>query len=290
MQFTKPFRRLVDTVLAYFINPQGLILQKWDGEASSRNLKEKNLCLFAHFDEKNRISSYVVHHLKSLHELGSDIIFISTSKQLSPIEIAKILPFCIMVIRRKNITLDFGSWRVGLGEIKNLSEYNHLILANDSVYGPIFPLDEIFAKMNARNLGFWGITSTCEIRYHIQSYFLVFDRNTFESEAFCKFWKHFRFYRGKLRIIEEYEIGLSSLARDSHWQLGAYIEHSQITLRDVNPTLFYWDRLIEEFRCPFLKTEVLRLNRAQSERIEEWDKIISSNSVYNTKAIWENIS
>jgi lipopolysaccharide biosynthesis protein len=290
MRLTKPFRRFVDSVLARFVDPKGLILQRWPGKAPALTSTEKKLCLFAHFDAKNKIAPYVVHHLQCLRELGADIVFISTAEQLPEQEIAKILPLCTQIIRRRNITLDFGSWRVGLVEIKNLSAYDQLILANDSVYGPFFPLSEVFKKMASQNLDFWGISSTRERDYHIQSYFLVFNKKTFESESFRKFWQHFHFYRSKRRIISEYEIGLTNWARDSHWHLGAYIEHSQVTLRDVNPTLFYWDRLIEEYSCPFLKTEVLRLNRAQSERIHQWQEIIHAKSSYDTGLIWENLN
>ena len=290
MLLAKRLIRLADNVLSYFINPQSVILQRWYGKAPLHSCEEKKLCLFAHFDKKNKIAPYVLNYVKSLHELGSDIVFVSTCKDLHATEIAKILPFCILVVRRKNISLDFGSWRVGLAETMNLSYYDYLILANDSVYGPIFPLQEIFFKMNAQKLGLWGITSTSEKTYHLQSYFLVFDRKTVESEAFSIFWKRFHFYRSKARIIEEYEIGLTTWARKSNWHSGAYIENSRITLHDINPTLFYWDRLIEEYRCPFLKTEVLRLNRAQSDRVNEWRAILESKSTYDTALISENLT
>lgn len=289
MRLATPFIRIADRVLANFVDPRKLILQTWDGAGRLKNLEEKKLCLFAHFDAKNRIADYVLNYVKSLHEIGSDVIFISTCEKLSEVEVSKILPYCVKVILRKNITLDFGSWCVGLYQIQNLADYSTLILANDSVYGPIYPLKEIFSTMSSKKLSFWGITSTSETKYHIQSYFLVFDKGAVQSEAFTKFWKAFRFYRCKSMIIEKYEIGLTTWARQFDWTIGAYVEHSQITPRDINPMLFFWDSLIENYRCPFLKTEVLRLNRAQMKTVSNWRKIIESHSTYDTNLISDNL-
>lgn len=52
---------------------------------------------------------------------------------------------------QKNIGYDFGSWACAIVEMKNcIKEYKKLILANDSVYGPLFDLDEFFSSMNKK--------------------------------------------------------------------------------------------------------------------------------------------
>jgi len=285
----KALKRIVDTFLARFIRPESLILKQLEGGAPRG--KSKRLCLFSHFDRRNRIAPYVLHYLQCLRELGADIVFITTSEQLDPAEIPKLQPYCIQIIQRKNMSLDFGSWRIGLLQAKTLSSYDQLILANDSVYGPLFPLPSVFEKMEPKKLDVWGITSTQEKTYHIQSYFLVLSKRVFQSEPFTSFWNGFQYYRSKERIISEYEIGLSRLARRENWKMGAYIEHSEMEGKgkDLNPTLFHWDLLIEKLQCPFLKTEVLRLNRANSPRVGQWEDIIRTKTGYDTALIAEHL-
>ena len=47
------------------------------------------------------------------------------------------------------------------------------MLANDSVYGPLFDLKEILARCDA-SADIWGMTDNRAGGYHLQSYFLLF--------------------------------------------------------------------------------------------------------------------
>jgi lipopolysaccharide biosynthesis protein len=197
------------------------------------------------------------------------------------------------VIQRKNISLDFGSWKLAWDFLKScfgwIDRYDQLILANDSVYGPFFPLVSIFFKMQSLNLDFWSLTSSFEKTYHLQSYFLVFEKAAFKSHALEEFWRKFIFYRSKPRVIREYELGLSHFAKKQRWKMGAWIEFDPDRHEGVNSTLFSWDLLIEKEKFPFLKTEVLKLNRSKSERIQEWNTIISKSSNYPAHLIQNHL-
>jgi len=248
----------------------------------------KRLCLFAHFDPQGKIEPYVLYYLQCLKELECDIVFVSSALNLTDSEVEKILGLCVQVIHRKNITLDFGSWRLGLFEKlseRGFEHYDQLILANDSVYGPLFPLKDVFQKMEKRELDLWGITSNLEIEEHIQSYFLVFGKNALKSREFIEFWRDFKYYRSKQRIIELYEIGISRLAMRAGWKMGTLIDPNHFQEIDLNPTLYHWDQLIVELSCPFLKTEVLRLNRTASKKTAQWKEILASKSNYDLNLI-----
>ena len=282
-------RRAIDHFLSSLARPEKLVILNQAGRASPSDTR---LCLFSHFDLRDHVSPYVFYHLERLRELGADIVFISTCASLPAPDLDRLKGLCIRVVLRKNLSLDFGSWKIGLGVGPELSRYDQLILANDSVYGPFFPLAPIFEKMNGQGCDFWGITSTTEIRPHIQSYFLVFSPRAFLSEAFKKFWEDFRYYRSKARIIENYELGFSMLAQKEKWKTGAYVESTQLRSQGphINPTLHAWKELIEEWKCPFLKTEVLRLNRTASPDVREWAQILAKQSTYPIEQIREHLS
>jgi lipopolysaccharide biosynthesis protein len=286
----------IDSSWAFFIHAKNLILEEWNGNPGSRkdSQSKKRMVWFAHFDPQHKIDNYVLFYIQKLFELGADIIFVSSSENLSSSEVQKILPYCLKVVRRKNIGLDFGSWKVAqITQEKlqlELSLYDELILANDSVYGPFQQLSDLFNRMTKRDLDLWAMSSSLEQSYHLQSYFLVFHNRILKKQAFQKFWESYRFYHSKHRIIQNYEIGLSRFGKQNNWKLGAYLEAEMIDPGSLNPTLFAWDQMIEEFSFPFLKTEVLKLNRASSPRLTHWKEIISNQSNYDTNLIANHLT
>jgi lipopolysaccharide biosynthesis protein len=292
-------KRLIDQFLSFWIRPPSLILKEWVGLApasfnsTALTPTKKRLCFFSHFDPDGKIDDYVVFYLKNLVQLGADILFVSTSENLLETELEKVLPYCIHLIQRKNISLDFGSWKIcwdkARDDFKWLEQYDQLILANDSVYGPLFPLKEVFNQMESRGLDLWGTSSSAELEPHLQSYFLVFEKKAMRSPELKKFWKNFRFYRSKPRIIAEYELGVSRLAHRIGWKTGAFIDFDASQCKALNSTLFSWDTLIEQDHFPFLKTEVLKLNRASSPRVTQWPEILKSQTGYPVDLIQRHL-
>lgn len=263
--------QLADYWLSSRIRPEKLMHRVIEGRKQSP-AGPRVLCLFSHFDPEDQVDPYVIYYLQSLKDLGVEILFISTCRSLRETDLDQLKALCFRIILRENLTLDFGSWKTGLFQLEShgphLQEFDQLIFANDSVYGPLFPLKDVFHQLKDYEVA--GITSSQEMKYHLQSYFLIFQKQVFLSPAFAKFWRNFRFYRSKRTIIENYEIGLSQLALKMKWKMGALVEIPNV----LNPTLSAWDQLIEVHHAPFLKTEVLKLNRMNSPRIHDWRAIV----------------
>jgi hypothetical protein len=49
--------------------------------------------------------------------------------------------------------------------------------------------------------------------------------------------------------------------------------------------LFFWERLIEKFGYPFLKTEILKINRFHSPNAQHWREIVAAAGDYDTELI-----
>lgn len=263
------------------------------------------LCLFAHYATTGRIEPYVRYHLKALKELGVSTIFISTDESLSEHAAEPIKDHVSLILVRKNIGLDFGSWYEGLRRAGEAIRFRRLILTNDSVYGPLFDLKPVFADMEARGYDAWGITDSLQIRWHLQSYFLVLNNPVLGSAPFRRFWNRLRFFRNKDNIINFYEIGFSRMLRRAGFRIGAYCRlndlirrHSDETgprapvRRDgpktgwfirlwINPTLYYWRRLILRARCPYLKARATMGFWAN----DDWPGILRAHTAYDPALI-----
>lgn len=167
----------------------------------------KRAIVLAHFDRFNRVAPYVIYYLKALKPLATNLIFVSTAS-LSTEEQSKVTSIADKVIVKENRGYDFGSWQAGIAHL-DLQQYDELVICNDSVFGPLQPLDELFTKMTNASCDFWGITNSYDMGEHIQSYFVVFKHQVIRSSAFKHFWNSIAEQPDKLTIVQKYEIGLT---------------------------------------------------------------------------------
>jgi lipopolysaccharide biosynthesis protein len=178
------------------------------------------LCIFAHFDQDNAVDDYVFSYLESLGQVCTKIVFVTTSV-LAEIASARLGQYCDLIITRENRGYDFASWQVGIKK-ESLLDYDEILLCNDSVYGPLFPLEEAFKSMSEKDCDFWGMTESNQISYHLQSYFLVFRKSVLLSLVFQTFWKNVAIQASKMTIIRTYEVGLSKVLLEAGFKAGVY--------------------------------------------------------------------
>lgn len=266
----------------------------------------KRLCLFAHFDRDNVIDDYVVHHLARLHDLGCEIVFVSTAEGLSREQLLKIVPHTRRIIVRRNIGYDFGSWKIGMQHVDDIGRFEKLIIANDSVYGPLQDLSNIFAHMEVKELDFWGITDSLRYRHHLQSYFFVFDRLVMKSKKFQQFWKEMPFYTTKNAVILRCEVGLTRVLVRAGFRFGAFCSYDEL-LSDhaesvtkyeaqfcedlpADPTRLLWRLLIQQYGCPFIKVALLRDQDAAGETVDDWRTVIDESANYDSRLIEHHLA
>ena len=147
----------------------------------------KRAAVFAHYDIDNIIDDYVIYYLKELKEIADELVFVSCN-ELSENEKSKLDGIADFVIAEKHDEYDFGSYKRGFVYLTSrLNDFDELIFANDSCYGPLYSLRQIFEEMEKDSrCDFWGITKNrfgaiknknskyvSAIRPHIQSYFLL---------------------------------------------------------------------------------------------------------------------
>ena len=224
---------------------------------------------FAHFDKNKKIENYVVYYLQELCKIADKIIFVSDS-YLEDSELKKIEPYVIKIIAKPHGEYDFGSYKRGFLYAKEnnlLQNCDELIFANDSCYAPVFPFQEMFDKMSGKNIDFWGASENnygykkvkdrfvyCKIK-HIQSYFIVFKKNVFNSDVFLNFINSIQKLNSKEEIIYNYEIGLSKLLTNNNFKFDTYSDickNPEIN----NGSVQKYKELIEQDHFPFLKRSI----------------------------------
>jgi lipopolysaccharide biosynthesis protein len=258
---------------------------------------QKSICLFAHFDAKMKIDDYVITYLEQLANIGIEIFFISNSavkKEYQDLLLNKIRN--CRIFERENKGADFGAWKWAIENNIIPEDTDYLLLTNDSLYGPLFPLaPTIQAMQSKQDIDFWGLTDSYQGAWHIQSYFLLLSKKAFVSEAFKKVFNQDFSELNKLEIIKNGELQLTKSLSDSGFKGMAYISYGQISpgfeeWDAKNPTHFFWDQLIEQFNFPFIKKEVILQNPENIQGVEKLFSLIQKYSSYPIENIKRSIS
>ena len=222
----------------------------------------QDVCLFAHFDKDNRLDDYVLRYLCEIRELGFATILISTSR-LTAADIAPARAFCSDVILRNNAGLDFASWSAGFA--KHAADINgRLLLANDSVYGPIGSLKNTLERLTHTAADFYGMVESIENAPHLQSWFLFFEPWVVRDPIFASTLEQPFSSMTKGQIIENGEVGFSRRLTKAGYRYEALymVSRGSPMARNfpMNPMHLRWRELLFEAGVPFVKIELLRDN------------------------------
>lgn len=227
----------------------------------TNNLGRSYVATFAHFDQDNVVDDYVLYYLKELRKVADKIVFVSDC-DLSQSEIAKVSEFCFHAIAKKHGEYDFGSHKRGIDFLQKngiLDKFDHLIIANDSCYGPLKPLEPIFLKMQEKQLDCWALTTNTQgFPAHLQSYFMVFSKKVFLSAEFINFFALVKKEEVKEKIVEKYEVGMTQLLTKAGFKTGSFIEKVYKTA----PVMAPWNVTcgLLENGFPFIKVMAVKAN------------------------------
>ncbi|HTW28270.1 MAG TPA: rhamnan synthesis F family protein [Acetobacteraceae bacterium] len=264
--------------------------------------------VFVHFDRAGAVREYAMIYLRAFAEAGFSIVFVTNSGRLQPAAMSALQQICACVLVRRNVGYDFGAWREGFAHLALPRPDTELVvMANDSVYGPLRPLDDLLAQIDFERADVWGLTESWQSRFHLQSYFLAFRPEVLASEAWRRFWTAVRPAPSKHWIIHRNEIGLTQAliragfrvqsvwpytrllqvvdpeltdgepSRDPVQQVrrdhARRIREAMVRQVPMNPTSDLWRQLLLA-GFPFIKRELLRSNPTQVPDVAEWQDLV----------------
>ena len=234
----------------------------------------KRTLIYHHFDRDNLVDDHVIYTLDAAKNFGCDIIFGSNSA-LPENELAKLRRLTSDITLRENRGYDFASWKQMLlahGR-EYFDQYDELIVANSTFYGPLFPFEEIFERMEGVDCDFWAPTkhsASHGFPEHVQPYFLVVRKPLLQSDVFWKFWKSVKDdYKSAWEVIWHAEIRLSHDFVSAGFRPAVYADLDDVQeLRDLGHyepyALHAAHYLIETQRLPFLKVKAFYANPDRS--------------------------
>lgn len=274
------------------------------------------IAIFAHYNKYNQVQEYVKYYLSQLSVVCDEIICVTTSA-LSTNDIQQLKLYCSDVILRENVGHDFYSYKVGLASIQDLRRVDKLILCNDSCFGPLFELQNIYAKLINSSGDFCGISANSRPSLHLQSYFLIFSPQVVNSAAFNDFWQELEIISDKDSIVNNYEVGLSQCLLSAGFKLSSWLPINDYKIKSlpllcrkwqifigernnvnsryswknllepltrIDKTISLFDVSIKNYQLPFLKKSLFKDHWISNQQIIQ---IVEDNSNYDVELIKE---
>lgn len=224
---------------------------------------KKRIAVFVFYDKDNIVDEYVYFLLKEIKKVVNCLIVVCNGN-IADTDKRRMRVYAEKVIERENIGYDAGAikdailYYIGINELK---KYEELLITNDTIYGPLYPLADVFEKMEEENVDFWGLTQTAKPRY-LHSYFLVVREKMLHSIDFQKFWEQMEYYDYFADVLVFYEQEFTSFFEEKGYGWGSYIKtekYKKCGYEDF-PNLFYQsfdESLKDDNALPFLKRKPL---------------------------------
>ena len=198
-------------------------------EFSNAPLRHRRLAVYAAWDGNGYVDKADLYYIRALKEVADNVIYVCDNGLVAG-EAEKISREVCCILAASHGEYDFGSYKRGFAYAQNhglLDGVEELIFCNDSCYAPVHPFKPVFDEMQGKECDFWGITENTEFSRHIQSYFMVFRPQVFQSKVFNQFITGITAQKTVQDVIENYEVGLSEkLTADGFKAISWFSEHN----------------------------------------------------------------
>lgn len=275
----------------------------------------KRCGIFVVYDRKGIIDDYCVYILKELKTVCSNVAVICNG-EITKNSMRILEKEADLVFVRENKGYDALAYKFGLEQLigwTSVADYDEVILANDSFYGPFWPLADILMSMEDKEVDFWGITAQEPmlnifgsvyphkwLPYHIQTYFIVIRSRLLYAPEFREFWDMLDIGKGGFtEAVSGFELAFTSYFQQQGFLPATYVDSSfqrDETIEKRIPYILYEPcELIEKYHCPIMKRKCFTIpyqdimQYSLGQDMSHILEIIQDISRYDTNMIWKHL-
>lgn len=269
----------------------------------------KSLAIYFFYDEDGIVDEYVIYYLKNLQKLFTDVCVVSNGK-LEDESLSRLNSVCTKVIERKNEGFDSWAYKEAIEfyGYDYISSLDKLVLNNFTCYGPIYPFEEMFEKMDLVECDFWGhcLYAAKNQNYikehfvypHLMSYFICFRQQILKSSFFKKYWDTLEPVLSYEDAIINHEIRCTQYFESLGFKGSSFIETKNYSeYSESNLVVFNPLQLLILERNPLLKRKIFEINDKKSWKwklVENFTRhdcmeFIRNNTAYPLDLIYSNL-
>lgn len=238
------------------------------GDAQKVDTRCRRIAVYTVFDKDGVVDAYILYFLRALSAWVSRIVVVSNGP-LNDAGDSALKQLGCEVLYRENSGFDAWGVKTGLEHIgyDTLAEYDEVIIANNTLLGPVCDLQPMFETMSARAVDFWGIASHegfgtfdpfhCNpygyVPEHIQSFFYAVRGRLLQAEAFRKFWTKLPPLPDYNAAVGMYETVMTRYFSSAGYVWSCYMDREQYYPMTDNPLIAMPMESIRNWKCPFFK-------------------------------------
>jgi glycosyltransferase involved in cell wall biosynthesis len=223
---------------------------------------------------------HVEHYVDALRTEGIDVILIVASDSVQTVVPDRLLHAAAGVYIRQNLGFDFAAWAHMMQILPSVFKSTNLYIVNDSLYGPLnqAAFHELVEKVRAAESDIVGLTDSFERGWHVQSFFLRFNKTALSKYEFHSFWNNVKSFDNKQQVIDRYEVTFAREMRNCGLSVDAVFKSDS----EANLTVFAWKEIIDR-GFPFVKASLLRGDFPAID-LSGWEEFLEARS-FNTELI-----
>ncbi len=270
----------------------------------------KRACIFFFYDNDGIADEYNFYNLRELKTV-CDYLLIVINGRLAPESRIRLADVCDDMFVRKNEGFDAWAYKDGIEYIgyDGLKEYDELILTNNTMYGPLRPLKDVFSETESVKCDFWGLVTNYGSDDPVYlgrvspwgfkpdaiiSNFRVIRSKMLHSIEFRRYWQ-------KLAPVNDYAdaVYIGELQFSYDMTNAGFVMYTmdQNTLRNAGPapSLQMVYEQITELRIPYFRKRLFNsplkhfTNYKNSTEPAKVMKYIKENTDYDSNLIWQNL-
>lgn len=269
----------------------------------------RRLAVFNFDDRDGVVDQYVLTLLDKVTDFCSDLIIVCNGL-LTPDGRRKFESYTPSIFVRDPFNYEALGYKFAIEElgIEKLNEYDEILLTNDRVFGPLYPLSEMFASMNSRDVDFWGTTmyngadfdpnssaSSSHFPVFLHPYWLAIRKRMFSSPEFWNYWKKLPPIHSYTELTPQFSATFTKYFEDKGFSWQAYIDTRDYSEGSDDPLFLSPLDLIKNRRCPFIEKESFTkdysvfLKSNNGESIFEAFEFIQQSLDFDVNMIWDNL-
>ena len=189
-----------------------------------------------------------------------------------------------------------------------LTQFDEVIFTGYNVFGPLYPLKNMFDQMNTRNVDFWGITQYYDTSFdpyifdrhkdipaYVQTYFLAVRKHLLASLEFQQYWKNLPIFESADDMFRQHEIKFTKTFENMGFRWQVYADIADFKEGSRNPIQMDPLYLVKNKKCPLIERKSFFANYAEflesnnGESTTELVEFIESNLDFNMDMVWSNL-
>lgn len=265
----------------------------------------KRIVLYSFSDPDGIVDDYVLYQLQELRKHAETILFVADGGIADQSkEIVTKAADQILVINKTDAALESYQKGIAFLGYDTIRQYDELILMNDSMYGPVYPLREAFAWAETQDADIWGMVrhyhydayipfaavQYSDIPEHLCHSFLVIRKSLLHTDDHAAFWDLAGEQNDAAHCPDPTEF-----FEDKGYIGAAYVDTKYLENICAEPLRYAAAELIRDKRCPFFDRQLFLDDEVRDftahtfgEQTAEVIRIVENQTNYKMEWVWQN--